>query len=119
MKAVVCEAWGTPDTLQVKDMPLPAPGPGQVRVRVHAAAVNFPDALMIAGKYQFRPEFPFSPGSEFSGTVSALGDGVSTVAIGDKVVGSASHGAYAEEVIAEAAHLIVLPAEIGDGSYGP
>lgn len=114
MKAVVCEAWGTPDTLQVKDMALPAPGPGQVRVRVHAAAVNFPDALMIAGKYQFRPEFPFSPGSEFSGTVSAVGDGVSTVAIGDKVVGSASHGAYAEEVIAEAAHLITLPADIGD-----
>lgn len=114
MKAVVCEAWGTPDTLQVKEMALPAPGPGQVRVRVHAAAVNFPDALMIAGKYQFRPEFPFSPGSEFSGTVSALGDGVDAVKVGDKVVGSASHGAYAEEVIAEAAHLIALPADIGD-----
>lgn len=114
MKAVVCEAWGTPDTLQVKELPMPAPGPGQVRVRVHAAAVNFPDALMIAGKYQFRPEFPFSPGSEFSGTVSAVGDGVDAVKPGDKVVGSASHGAYAEEVIAEAAHLIVLPADIGD-----
>ena len=114
MKAVVCEAWGAPDTLQVKDLPQPQPGPGQVRVRVHAAAVNFPDALLVAGKYQFRPEFPFAPGAEFSGIVSAVGDGVTSPCVGDKVVGSASHGAYAEEVIAEAGHVIVLPADTGD-----
>ena len=115
MRSVVHSSFGEPaDVLAPAESPLPQPGPGQVRVRVHAAAVNFPDALMIAGKYQFRPDFPFSPGSEFSGTISALGDGVSTVAIGDKVVGSASHGAYAEEVIAEAAHVIVLPADTGD-----
>jgi len=95
-------------------MPLPEPGPGQVRVRVHAAAVNFPDALMVAGKYQFRPEFPFAPGLEFSGTVSAAGEGVSTPAPGDKVVGTATHGAFAEEVVAEAGHLVVLPADTQD-----
>lgn len=114
MKAVVCEAWGAPDTLRVADLPLPTPGPGQVRVRVHVAAVNFPDALMVAGKYQFRPDFPFAPGAEFSGTVTAVGEGVSAPMVGDKVVGSAAFGAYAEEVIAEAGHVIVLPDDTDD-----
>ena len=114
MKAVVCEAWGPPDSLRIGELPLPEPGPGQVRVRVHAAAVNFPDALIVAGKYQFRPEFPFAPGSEFSGTVSAVGDGVASPKVGDRVVGSASFGAFAEEVVAEAGHVIVLPADTGD-----
>lgn len=114
MRAVVCEAWGTPDSLQVKDMPLPEPGPGQVRVRVRVAAVNFPDALMVAGKYQFKPDFPFSPGAEFSGEVSAVGDGVSTHAIGDKVVGTAAFGAYAEEVVAQADQVVCLPADTAD-----
>ncbi|WP_202844058.1 NADPH:quinone oxidoreductase family protein [Luteimonas saliphila] len=114
MKAVVCEAWGTPDSLQLRDMPLPEPGPGQVRVRVRVAAVNFPDALMVAGKYQFRPEFPFAPGAEFSGTVTAVGEDVASPAVGDKVVGSAAFGAYAEEVIAEAGHVVALPGDTGD-----
>ena len=117
MKAVVCEAWGAPDSLQVKDMPLPEPGPGQLRVRVRVAAVNFPDALMIAGKYQFRPDFPFSPGAEFSGEVSEVGAGVSSPAIGDKVVGTAAFGAYAEEVLADAAQVVVLPADTGDEEF--
>jgi NADPH2:quinone reductase len=114
VKAVVCESWGSPDSLQVKDMPLPEPGPGQVRVRVRCAAVNFPDALMVAGKYQFKPDFPFSPGAEFSGEVSAVGDGVSTPAIGDKIVGTAPFGAYAEEVLAQADQVVVLPADTSD-----
>lgn len=114
MKAVVCEAWGEPSLLKVKDMPLPMPGPGQLRVQVRVAAVNFPDALMVAGKYQFRPEFPFSPGAEFSGVVSAVGEGVVSPAVGDKVVGTAAIGAYAEEVIADATHVIALPAGISD-----
>lgn len=114
MRAVVCDAWGEPDTLQVRDLPLPQPGPGQVRVQVRVAAVNFPDALMVAGKYQFRPEFPFSPGAEFSGVVSAVGEGVTTPAVGDKVVGTAAFGAYAEEVLAEAGHVIALPADTSD-----
>lgn len=114
MKAIICDAWGAPDALRVGDLPLPDPGPGQVRVRVHAAAVNFPDALMIAGKYQFRPEFPFAPGSEFSGTVSAVGEGVASPKVGDKVIGSAAFGAFAEEVLAESGHLIVLPDDTGN-----
>lgn len=116
MRAVVCEAWGAPDTLQVRELPLPIPGPGQVRVRVRAAAVNFPDALLVAGKYQFRPPFPFSPGIEFSGVVDAVGDDVSSPRIGDKVVGTASHGAHAEQVLAEAAHVVALPADTADAA---
>ena len=114
MKAVVCDAWGTPDTLQVKDVPLPEPGPGQVRIRVRVAAVNFPDALLVAGKYQFKPDFPFSPGAEFSGTVSALGDGVTSIAVGEKVVGTAPFGAYAEEILADAAQVVALRDDTSD-----
>ena len=114
MRAVVCEAWGPPESLRIGELPLPQPGPGQVRVRVHAAAANYPDALMVAGKYQFRPELPFAPGLEFSGVVSAVGDGVDTLRPGDKVVGTATHGAFAEEVVAEAGHLVPLPADTGD-----
>lgn len=114
MRAVVCEAWGPPESLRIGELPLPQPGPGQVRVRVHAAAANYPDALMVAGKYQFRPELPFAPGLEFSGVVSAVGDGVDTLRPGDKVVGTATHGAFAEEVVAEAGHLVALPADTGD-----
>ena len=114
MRAVVCEAWGAPQSLRIGELPLPEPGPGQVRVRVHAAAVNFPDALMVAGKYQYRPELPFAPGLEFSGVVSAIGEGVDTLHPGDKVAGTATHGAFAEQVLAEAGHLVVLPADTGD-----
>lgn len=114
MKAVVCDAWGTPDTLQVKDVPLPEPGPGQVRIRVRVAAVNFPDALLVAGKYQFKPDFPFSPGAEFSGTVSAVGDGVASIAVGEKVVGTAPFGAYAEEVLADAPQVVALTGDTTD-----
>src|SRR5690606_41586284 len=76
MRAVVCDAWGPPESLRGGELPLPEPGRGQVRERVHAAAANYPDALMVAGKYQCRPELPFAPGLEFSGVVSAVGDGV-------------------------------------------
>ncbi len=117
MKAVVCEAWGEPSVLKVKDMPLPMPAPGQLRVQVRVAAVNFPDALMVAGKYQFRPEFPFSPGAEFSGVVTAVGEGVGSPKVGDKVVGTAAFGAYAEAVIADAANVVALPADISDANF--
>ena len=87
MKAIVCEAWGPPSSLQLRDLPSPAPGPAQVLVRTKAAAVNFPDALIIAGKYQYRPEFPFSPGGELSGEIIAVGSEVPGFKVGDKVVG--------------------------------
>jgi NADPH2:quinone reductase len=114
MKAIVCEAWGPPSSLQLRDLPSPTPGPTQVLVRTKAAAVNFPDALIVAGKYQFRPEFPFSPGGELSGEIIAVGSDVRGFAPGDKVVGIAPYGAYAQEVLVEGTHLIPLPPNISD-----
>ena len=114
MKAIICDHWGEPSSLQLRDMPSPSPGPKQVLVRVHVAAVNFPDALIVAGKYQFRPEFPFSPGGEMSGEIIAIGAEVKHLSVGDKVVGLASHGAYAQEAVVDATHIVPLPSTISD-----
>ena len=114
MKAIVCDAWGPPSSLQLREMSSPVPGPKQVLVRTRVAAVNFPDALMVAGKYQFKPEFPFSPGGELSGEIIQVGSEVKRLSIGDKVVGIATHGAYAQETLVDASHVIPLPADISD-----
>jgi len=114
MKAIICDAWGPPSSLELREMPSPIPGPNQVLVRTRVAAVNFPDALIVAGKYQFKPEFPFSPGGELAGEIIAMGDEVKRLAIGDKVVGIATFGAYAQEVLVEETHVIPLPKNIGD-----
>jgi NADPH2:quinone reductase len=114
MKAIVCEAWGPPSSLQLRDVPSPIPGPKQVLVRTRAAAVNFPDALIIAGKYQAKPPFPFSPGGELSGEIIACGDEVKRLAIGDKVVGVTAFGAYAQEVLVDATNVISLPRDTSD-----
>jgi NADPH2:quinone reductase len=114
MKAIVCEAWGPPSSLQLQELPSPVPAPGQVLVRTRVAAVNFPDALMVAGKYQFKPAFPFSPGGELSGEIIAVGNEVGQLKPGDKVVGITSHGAYAQEVLVEASHVIPLPDHTSD-----
>lgn len=115
MKAILCESWGPPSSLQLRDLPSPVPGPKQVLVRTRVAAVNFPDALIVAGKYQFKPELPFSPGGEFSGDILQIGNEVKHLAVGDKVVGIGTHGAYAQEVAVDAGNVIPLPHDIGDG----
>ncbi len=76
MKALLCKTLGLPDTLRVEEIPDPVPGPGQVLVEMKAAGVNLPDALLIQGKYQFKPPLPFAPGAELAGVVVALGEGV-------------------------------------------
>ena len=76
MRAVVCRTYGPPEDLVVEEVADPTPGPGQLVVRVHAAAVNFPDVLLIAGKYQVKIPVPFTPGSELAGEVLAVGEGV-------------------------------------------
>lgn len=114
MKAIVCDAWGPPSSLQLRELPSPVPGPGQVRVRVLAAAVNFPDALIVAGSYQARPAFPFSPGGELSGEIVEIGADVKTFAVGDKVVGITTFGAYAQEAVLDAGNLLPLPKDIDD-----
>ena len=87
MRAVICKEWGPPESLVVEDIAVPEPGKGQVRVAIHASSVNFPDVLIIQNKYQFKPELPFSPGSDLAGVVTAVGEGVTRFKVGDKVMG--------------------------------
>ncbi|MCU6433156.1 NADPH:quinone oxidoreductase family protein [Undibacterium sp. Jales W-56] len=109
MKAVLCKAWGLPDTLVVEDLPDLLPGAGQVVIDVKAAGVNFPDVLIIQNKYQFKPELPFIPGSELSGVVRAVGEGVSKIKVGDKVIAFIGHGAFAQQVVAPAQAVMPMP----------
>jgi NADPH2:quinone reductase len=110
MKAVLCKAYGPPESLVFEDVASPKPGAGEVVVSVKAASVNFPDVLIIQNKYQFKPPLPFSPGSELAGVVKEVGEGVTRFKPGDKVIAFTGHGAFAEEVKTEAARLVPLPA---------
>ena len=109
MKAMVCRTLGTPDLLSLEDLPSPEIQPGEVKLAVHACGVNFADTLLIQGKYQLRPEPPFSPGMEAAGEVLACGADVSHVKPGDRVMAILSYGGYAEETVAPAAAVIPLP----------
>ncbi len=109
MRAAVCRSYGAPDVIAVDDLPSPTPGPAQVRVRIAAAAVNFPDVLVVANKYQLSASLPFVPGSEFAGVVDAAGEGVGELAVGDRVFGTVLVGAFAEEVTVAAASLTAIP----------
>jgi NADPH2:quinone reductase len=110
MKAVLCKAYGPPESLVIEELPSPRPGAGEVVVSVKAASVNFPDVLIIQNKYQFKPPLPFSPGSELAGVVKEVGEGVSAFKPGDKVIAFTGYGAFAEEVKTEATRLVPLPA---------
>lgn len=112
MKAVLCKAYGPPDSLVLEDVPSPKPDAGQVVISVKAAGVNFPDLLMIQNKYQFRPPLPFSPGGEVAGIVKELGAGVTNVKVGDRVIASTGFGGYAEETVAPAARCIQFPSNM-------
>ena len=111
MQAVVCRAYGLPKDLIMAEAPEPQPGPGQIAIDVHAAGVNFPDVLLVQGKYQVKPPLPFSPGVEAAGTVAAVGEGVTRLRIGERVAAGVM-GAFAERAIAEAATTIALPDEV-------
>jgi NADPH2:quinone reductase len=107
MKAITCAAFGAP--LAVSDIAAPACAPGQVRIRVRAAGVNFADSLMIAGKYQESLPLPLVPGMELAGEVAELGEGVSDLAVGDRVMATVTGGAWAEQVVAAAFDVYRLP----------
>lgn len=109
MRAIVSETIGGPDTLVLRDLPAPTPGAGELLIRVEACGVNYPDALMLEDKYQFRPARPFAPGGEVAGEVIGLGDGVSGFAIGDRVIALVGHGGMAEQVVANAAKCLRTP----------
>ncbi len=106
MRALLCEELGPYDRLTIQTVDDPAPGAGEVLIDVKAAGINFPDLLIVQGKYQFKPPLPFVPGGECSGVVSAVGEGVKRVKVGDRVIGVGLAGAFAEKMtIAEAATL--------------
>jgi NADPH:quinone reductase len=109
MRTVVCSEYGPPETLRVEDHPIPAPRPGQALVAVAAAAVNFPDVLIIANRYQVSVPLPFTPGSEFSGVIEAVGEGVTEWQVGDRVFGAAMSGAFSEYVVVPTASLRRVP----------
>lgn len=112
MKAILCHEWGTPDDLVYEDTESPVAGPGQVKIRIRAAALNFADTLMIAGKYQEKPPFPFSPGLEAAGEVMECGEGVTGYKPGDRVTAVLNFGGFAEEAIADATDLMQMPANL-------
>jgi NADPH2:quinone reductase len=109
MKAWICNNWGEPGSLVQGEMPEPAPGRHQVLIDVHRSAVNFPDTLMIAGKYQLKPPLPFVPGVECAGTVLGFGEDVSGFRIGDRVTAILDHGGYAQQAVADDIQTYVIP----------
>src|SRR5947207_11605033 len=112
MKAILCTRFGGPDDLELKELPDPAAGPGEVVVAVKAVALNFFDTLLIAGKYQHKPPFPFSPGAEFAGVVESVGTAVADVAPGDRVIGYSGWGAARELVTVAVERLVKIPNEL-------
>jgi NADPH2:quinone reductase len=108
----LCKEYGGPELLRVEEVPSLHAGPGQVVVSVKACGVNFPDALIIQGKYQFKPSPPFTPGGEVAGVVKEAGEGAGAK-VGDHVVALAPFGGYAEEVLSGAAQLVPMPDGLG------
>ncbi|MHA0043501.1 NADPH:quinone oxidoreductase family protein [Deinococcus sp. PEB2-63] len=112
MRALTCTAFDEPETLTVTEQPTPTPGPGEVLIRVQAASVNYPDALMVQGKYQVRPPLPFTPGAEAAGTVEAVGEGVTHLTVGQRVAAFTGTGAFATHLIAPATATLPLPDDL-------
>lgn len=109
MKAIVCRAHGPASGLTFEDLPDPVAGPGEVVVAMRACALNFFDTLIIRDRYQFKPDLPFSPGGEIAGVVESLGEGVSGVAVGDRVLAYVKWGGAREKVVVKAVDLVALP----------
>jgi NADPH2:quinone reductase len=109
MKAVLCKQFGPPESLVIEELPSPKAGPGEVVISVRAASLNFPDVLIIQNKYQAKPQLPFTPGSELSGVVKEVGEGVRGAKPGDRVIAYTTFGAFAEEVKVDAGRLLPIP----------
>lgn len=112
MKALVCARWGGPETLQIEQVERPGPGPGEVLIRIEAAGLNFADSLLIAGKYQLKPPLPFSPGLECAGVVAAVGEGVTRLQPGDRVMAILNYGGFAEFAVAREADTYPVPGAV-------
>lgn len=114
MKAILCKAYGPADSLVIEDVPAPEVREREVKVRVRAAGLNFPDTLIIEGRYQLKPPLPFSPGSEMAGEVISVGDQVTRLKVGDRVAGWTGFGAFAEEVVVPEERLLPVPDGMSD-----
>lgn len=114
MRAMMSETPGGPESLKLMELPSKPLGKGQVRIAVRAAGVNFPDTLIIADKYQFKPPRPFAPGHEVAGDITEVGEGVASCKVGDRVIAAIGHGGYATEVVADQIALLPMP---GNMSY--
>jgi NADPH2:quinone reductase len=110
MKAWLCETLEGIGAMRMHELPDPEPGPGEVRIAVRAASLNFPDLLIVEGKYQFKPALPFVPGAEYAGVVEAVGDGVGSLQVGDRVAALGSTGGFGTHAVAEASRAWRLPA---------
>src|SRR5438309_11591259 len=110
MRAVICRAWGEVDDLRVEEVSAPTPGPDDVLIAVKATAVNYADALMTAGRYQTKPDPPFSPGLETAGVVAACGEGVTRLKPGDRVMAILAYGGLAEMAGAPESETYAIPA---------
>ena len=109
MRSLLSETPGGPETLVLRNIPAPQPCPGQVRIRVAACGINYPDVLIIEDRYQFKPPRPFAPGGEVAGTIDALGEGVTGLVLGQRVIGFLGWGGLAEVVVTAAARVIPVP----------
>ena len=109
MRALICKAFDQPETLTVQTQPEPTPGPNEIVLEVRAAGVNYPDALMVMGQYQIKPPLPFVPGAEAAGVISAVGEGVRHLSIGQRAVAFTGLGAFASHLKADAATVMPLP----------
>lgn len=118
MKAVLCKEFGPLDQLTIEDVPSPTAGPGQVVVSVKACGVNFPDGLIVQGKYQTKPPLPFSPGLEVAGILKQIGEGVTDLKVGQRVIAFPGVGGMAEELALEAGLVFPMPESMSftDGS---
>src|SRR2546422_3619379 len=109
MRAVICRAWGPVDDLKLEDVAPPKPGPGQLVIDIKATGVNYADSIMVAGRYQTRPPFPFSPGLETAGVVTRRGEGVTRFKTGDRVMAILAYGGVAGQALAGEAETFPLP----------
>ena len=109
MKAMLSTRVGGPDTLELTELPDPTPKASEVVVAVKACGVNYPDVIIIEDKYQFKPERPFAPGGELAGVVESVGEGVTTLKVGDRVIGQAGWGGMAEKIALDARRCTPMP----------
>src|SRR5438874_6703555 len=118
MRALICREWGDIGRLKVEDVAAPKPGAGEVLIRVKATAVNYADAIMVAGRYQTKPELPFSPGLETAGVIEACGPEVQGLQPGDRVMAILAYGGLAEYAVAPAAETYVIPLDLSFAEAG-